>query len=164
MTMTRQRTDDDLPRWVTGDGPDDDIGLDAAFSDLRDARPVPDAEFMARLHTSAAAALSSAAPSLTSAVTPFRQNSAPLRHGRSAGDPRAAPRRTPRPWQGRGGALAGLMAAGVAGLWIGVAAPAPVLTVGAAMGLDLGTATAADQVPLDLSQSDWAMLETIGDG
>jgi len=170
MTMTGRWTDDDTPRRTgagigTGDAGDGHAGqgggfddaLEAAFGALRADRPQPSDVLMARLDADAAGVLPSS--QAVSPPLPETRRMRPVARAASRDDVR----RPVQPWQRRGGVLAGLMAAGVAGLWIGVAAPDPVLTLGAAMGLDLGATALADPEPLDMSYTSWALLDTLGE-
>lgn len=178
--MTGRQTDDDVPRRAQDLWPEDrralpdgeaaDPVLDAAFAALRAAPPQPPQALMARLHADAARSFPDVArPAAAPAVAPPRPSD-PRRGTVTARplDTRAVPRPAASPvrrsWQGRGGVMAGLMAAGLAGLWIGAASPAPVVTLGAAMGLELGATAEPAPVTLDLSESAWSLLETLGEG
>ncbi|PZR00235.1 MAG: dihydroorotate dehydrogenase [Cereibacter sphaeroides] len=106
-----------------------DTDLDDLFQRMQDTAPMPSARLIARIEADALA----------------EQNS------------RAAPARRPAVRQGWGsffagfggrGVLAGLGCATMAGVWLGLAQPAPVATLSDTLALALGMDTGGDQVDL----------------
>ena len=110
-----------------------DPDLDDLFRQMQDAAPAPSARLMARIEADALAEQNSR---VAMAVTSVRKP--PVRQG----------------WGGFLGALggrgvlAGLGCATMAGVWLGLAQPAPVATLSDTLALALGMDTSSDQVDL----------------